>query len=83
MPRCQEPIEDFFITCRTNETIGGTIQNPDWDVMNGTELYVRADEKNVIMFVNVSSGTPITFNVTRNGTLEQEFRRETKRGKNY
>ena len=76
MPRCEEPIRDFFIACLTNEEGGGTVQNPEWEVMNGTELYVRANEQNVTMFVNISQGMPITFNLTRNGTHEKELKRE-------
>ena len=81
MPRCEEPIEDFLVSCTTNETSGGTVQNPEWDVMNGTELYVRANEINVTMFLNISNGMPIYFNLTRNGTLEKEMNRKSGSGK--
>ena len=60
----------------TDEIGGGTVQDPTWDVMNETELYVRTNENNVTMFVNVSSGMPISFNITNNGTIEQQLSRE-------
>ena len=60
----------------TDEIGGGTVQDPMWEVMNETELYVRTNENNVTMFVNVSSGMPISFNITNNGTIEQQFSRE-------
>ena len=60
----------------TDEIGGGTFQDPTWDVMNETELYVRTNENNVTMFVNVSSGMPISFNISNNGTIEQQLSRE-------
>ena len=76
MPRCEEPIDNFYVSCMTDEIGGGTVQDPTWDVMNETELYVRTNENNVTMFVNVSSGMPISFNITKNGTIEQQLSRE-------
>ena len=82
MPRCEEPIEDLVVSCQTDEAGGGTKQNPDWEVMNGTELYVRTNEMNVTMQFNVSSGMPISFNVSNNDTIETEIKRELGSGNN-
>ena len=82
MPRCEEPIENLHLSCGTDEESGGTVQSSDWDVMNNTELYVRTSELNVTMVFNVSQGMPISFNITNNGSLETELKREIGSGKN-
>ena len=90
MPRCEEPIEDLRLSCVTDVGSGGTPQNPDWylqlgfpewDEMNNTELYVRASEENVTMMFNVTQGMPIDFNITVNGSIETELRRDIGSGK--
>ena len=81
MPSCEEAIEDFYVSCKTDETGGGTVQDPDWSVMNVSELYVRTNEMNVTMFLNVSSGMPISFNITKNDTIENLLNRELGSGK--
>ena len=81
MPRCEEPIENLLLSCKTDEISGGTIQNPDWDVMNGTEIYVRTREENVTMNFQVSQGMPIDFNITNNGSIETQLQRDIGSGK--
>ena len=82
MPRCEEPIENLHLSCGTDEASGGTPQSSDWDVMNDTELYVRTSELNVTMMFNVSHGMPIYFNISNNGSIETELKREIGSGKN-
>ena len=83
-PRCEDPIENFHVTCTTDDTREGTKQDLDWDQMNETsELYVRAGENNVTMHLNVSRGMPIFFNISNNDTFESELKRELETGKNY
>ena len=81
LPRCEEPIEDFAIACATDETNGGTVQNPNWSDMNGTEVFVKAEEANVKMFINISKGMPVTYNITRNGTFEKVHKRDSSNGR--
>lgn len=76
VPRCEEPIENLHVSCKTDENSGGTVQNPDWDVMKGVEIYVRTKEENVTMSFNVSQGMPIDFNITNNGSIETQLQRE-------
>ena len=76
MPSCEEPIENLHLSCETDENSVGTIQNPDWDVMKGIEIYVRTREENVTMNFNVSQGMPIDFNITNNGSIETQLQRD-------